>query len=199
MVATMRDLGPLRPRDPQEIRAAMAVHIAAHAFGLLPLGFWQRRIAARAFGLAMVPPLPRSTLQLHVRRLRGASPTLTLSTPVMTWGLSPWPWQGEPRMQVREARFLVRRVRAVTSVPSCGVVFLVPPSQAGTLHLAPRVRLGSADLVRVAVGIVTWADLASVLDDAVADLDEPTAALAARARTQLSALLGRDGPPGRPK
>jgi hypothetical protein len=188
MVATMRDLGPLRPRDPQEIRAAMAVHIAAHAFGLLPLGFWQRRVAARAFGLAMVPPLPRSTLQLHVRRLRGASPTLTLSTSVMTWGLAPWLWRGEPRAQVREARFVVRRVRAVTSVSSCGVVFLVPPSRADLVHLAPRVRLGSPDLAKVAVGIVTWADLASVLDDAIADLDGTTAMAAARARDQLTSL-----------
>ena len=184
----MRDLGPLRPRDPQEIRAAMAVHIAAHAFGLLPLGFWQRRIAARAFGLATVPPMPRSTFRLQVRRLRGVVPTLTVSTPVMTWGLAPWGWQGEPRQQVREARFLVRRVHAVTSVSSCGVVFLVPPSQADLVHVVPRVRLGSPDLARVAVGIATWTDLAAVLDDAIADLDEPTAALAGRARAQLAAL-----------
>ncbi|HTV01774.1 MAG TPA: hypothetical protein VMF13_14600 [Luteitalea sp.] len=179
----------LRPKEPRDIRAGMVAEVAAHVLALLPVGYWQRRLAARAFALALVPPIPRDDEMVRVRRLRGAVPMLILSTSAMTWGLVPWVWRGEPRLQVREARLAVRRVRAVTAAEACAVVFLSAPEDGVPHQLFARVRLGGPDVARVTVGGVTWAELADILQDASADLDEAMGGEAAgRGHRQLLRL-----------
>lgn len=185
----MADTRSLSPRDPRDIRAAMVADVAAQVLSRLPVGYWQRRLAARAFALSLVPPVPRDLDAVRVRRLRGSVPILILSSSAMNWGLVPWVWRGDPRHQVREARLAVRRVRAVTAVPSCAVVFLCAPEHGVPHQLFARVRLGGPDCARVTVGGVTWEELADILHDASADLDDVRGGAAAvRARQQLLRL-----------
>ena len=42
----------LRPREPWMLRNAIATHVVAQVLAALPIGYWQRRLAARAWAPA---------------------------------------------------------------------------------------------------------------------------------------------------
>ena len=49
----------LHPRAPWTIRNLVATQGLAHVLPTLPVGYWQRRVAARAFALVLMPAIPR--------------------------------------------------------------------------------------------------------------------------------------------
>lgn len=72
------------------LRNVQAVRLVANTCTHLPVGFWQRRLAARVFGLSVVPPMDRhrpSTADCWT--LGGTDPVFVVETGVALWGLAP--------------------------------------------------------------------------------------------------------------
>ena len=107
------------PRDPLHLRPGVTTQLLPQLLATLPIGYWQRRLGARAFGLDLMPPVPRTSYAVRVRRLPGAPPIPVLATDVMTWGWVPWVWSEDPRGPLREPRNAVRRVIAATTTAGC--------------------------------------------------------------------------------
>ena len=103
----------LQPRAPWTIRNLVAAQGLAHVLPTLPVGYWQRRVAARAFALDLMPAIPRESQHVRLVRLPGMPPLWLLASTVMTWGLVPWMWRADARTERAEARAAVARVRGV--------------------------------------------------------------------------------------
>ena len=100
----------LQPRAPWTIRNLVAAQGLAHVLPTLPVGYWQRRVAARAFALDLMPAIPRESQHVRLVRLSGMPPLWLLASTVMTWGVVPWMWRADARTERAEARAAVARV-----------------------------------------------------------------------------------------
>jgi hypothetical protein len=177
----------MHPRESWQIRAAMAAQVATHVLTALPVGYWQRRVGARAFALDLVPVMPRESQHVRTWRLPGTPSIRMLATDVMTWGVIPWIWSGDSRLQVAEARRAVRRVLNTATAECCAAIFVAPPAPPDPrAHLA-RLRLTGAGSRHAAVGIVTWGELAEIFSEAARELgDRRARAVAAYGAQQLT-------------
>ena len=173
----------LQPRRADALRNVQAVRLAANTCARLPVGFWQRRLAARAFGLSVVPPVDRHEPARSVCwTLGGTDPVFVLETGVALWGLAPH--------SDRDPVAMLQMLRAVGKRPFSAVISVVPvplteplgtPDRAGRMHILP------SDALQI--GVLHWHDLVAVFDDAAHTLGHPPlAALAAHAATTLRGL-----------
>jgi hypothetical protein len=180
----------IQPQDAWKIRNAMATQVAAHVLAALPIGYWQRRVAARAWSLETMPVIPRESHQVQAWRQPGPPATWVLSTDVMIWGLIPWLWRADPRVEVAEARRALQRFARVASRPACAAIFIAPQGAAGPrLHL-PRLRMADAGSASMAVGVITWRELCDVFDEATTEVASTRGRdAAAYGATQLALLM----------
>lgn len=160
----------LQPQDAWKIRNAMAAQVAAHVLVALPIGYWQRRVAARAWSLETMPAIPRESQQVQAWRQPGPPATWMLATDVMTWALIPWLWRADPRHEIAQARQSLQRVARFAQRPLCAAIFVTPHGQAGPRAHLPRLRLASAEGSGMSVGVITWTELADVFEEATLDV-----------------------------
>ncbi len=160
----------LQPRASWTIRHLRAAQVLAQVLPSVPVGYWQRRIGARAFALDIVPTMPRESQHVRLLRLPGMPPVWLLASAVMTWGVVPWMWRADARSDGAEARASVARVRAAAATPACAVVFVASEAEQTRLRHMPHLRLTGTASTVTAVGLVTIDDIVAVLADASADL-----------------------------
>lgn len=183
--------GVLVPRDPAALQRTIASSLVPNVLASLPIGYWQRRVGARAFALQMVPAQPRHAQTVTVTRLPGTPPITVLRTPVMTWGWVPWIWEGDLRIATGEARTALRRVLAASTTSSAVVVFVVH-ARWPAAQVLPRLRLSPATTQSTAVGLVTIGELSDLFEEAALDLDATSGALPAQdAARSLRLMHGR--------
>ena len=161
----------LQPRAPWTICNLLAAQGLAHVLPTLPVGYWQRRVGARAFALDIVPTMPRGSQHVQVVRVSGAPPLWLLATEVMTWGVVPWMWRADARTERAEARAVVRRVRMAARTKACAVVFVVSASGSTRLQHMPYLRLTGTASAVTAVGFITLEEIVDVLAEASTDLE----------------------------
>jgi hypothetical protein len=171
--------GVLVPRDPVVLQRTIVSSLVPNVLASLPIGYWQRRVGARAFALQMVPAQPRHAQTVTVTRLPGGPPITVLRTSVMTWGWVPWIWDGDARLAVSEARSAMRRVLAASTTAYASVVFIVH-ARWPAAQVLPRLRLTPATTDSTAVGLVTIDELADLFEEAALDLDATRGALLAQ-------------------
>ena len=179
----------LQPQDAWKIRNAMAAQVAAHVLVALPIGYWQRRVAARAWSLDTMPAIPRESQQVQAWRQPGPPATWMLATDVMTWALIPWLWRADPRSEIAAARQALQRVARFSQRPLCAAIFVTPHGQSGPRTYLPRLRLASAESSGMAVGVITWRELADVFEEATAEVASPRGRDAAAYGARQLALL----------
>lgn len=185
---------PLHPRATWALRNVLAAQLAALVLPTLPVGYWQRRFAARAFALDVMPVVPRESQTVSMQRLPGTPGVWLVSSDVMTWGFVPWVWTGPPRADVREARAACRRVWTVARTGACAVVFVSSATPGQRQRQMSRLRLLGSSSATAAIGIITVEEIADVLDEAALDLcDEAGACRAREAAHQLRASLTTGG------
>lgn len=188
----MASLAALQPRPSAHLRNEVASQVAAHVCTTLPVGYWQRRLSARAFGLEPFPAMPRDSQHVRVSRLPGVPPIRLLSTEVLTWGLLPWTWPGRDRTSLGEARRAIGRLLAASPTLDCVAVIVASPDTDLRAAL-PRLRLAGVGAPEVAVGVVTWPDLADLCEEAVRDLgDRRATAVAAQGARLLRQFVEDD-------
>ncbi|AMY08986.1 hypothetical protein LuPra_02194 [Luteitalea pratensis] len=161
----------LQPRAPWTIRNLVAAQGLAHVLPALPVGYWQRRVGARAFALDVVPAMPRESQHVQFARMPGMPPLWLLASAVMTWGIVPWIWRGDARAERAEARAAVARVRAATRTPTCAVVFVASAGERTRLRHMPHLRATGTTATVSAVGFITLDEIVDVLAEASGDLD----------------------------
>jgi hypothetical protein len=160
----------LQPRAPWSLRNLVAAQGLAHVLPALPVGYWQRRVGARAFALDVVPAMPRESQHVQFTRMPGVPPVWLLTSAVMTWGIAPWIWRADARSERAEARATIARVRAATRTPTCAVVFVASANERTRLrHMSYLRATGTAAAVS-AVGFITLDEIVDVLAEASADL-----------------------------
>ena len=183
----------LQPHAPWAIRHLVAAQLFAHALPGLPVGYWQRRIAARAFALDVVPAVPRESQVVSVARMPGVPPIWVLASDVMTWGVVPWVWRAEARSERAQARGAVARVRTAARTPHCAVVFVTSTDETRRTAHMPRLRLTGAASAVTAVGLITLGEIAEVLEEAARDLvDREGHQIAVEAAHRVRMLVGGD-------
>jgi hypothetical protein len=161
----------LQPRAPWSLRNLVAAQGLAHVLPTLPVGYWQRRVGARAFALDVVPTMPRASQHVQFNRMTGVPPLWVLATSVMTWGIVPWIWRADARTERAEARQVLARIRSATRTPTCAVVFVASASDRTRLrHMSYLRATGTAAAVS-AVGFITLDEIVDLLSEASADLD----------------------------
>jgi hypothetical protein len=178
----MNSVLPLQPRRADDIRNVQAARLAANTFSHLPIGFWQRRIAARAFGLSVVPPVDRYEPGRAVCwTIGGPDPVFVLETGVAIWGFAP--------RSGRDPVAVLQMLRAIGPRPFTAVITVVPLPVAEpiTTPASSRRRVLLSDALQI--GVLHWHDVAAVFDDAATMLEQPTlAALAFEAADAMRAL-----------
>ncbi len=184
----MRSLD-LQPVDALKIRGAMATQVAAHVLAALPIGYWQRRVAARAWSLETMPIIPRESQQVQAWRQPGPPATWVLTTDVMVWGLIPWVWHGDGRLEMVEARRALQRFVRSAGRPACAAIFVTPHAMTDVRQLLPRLRMGPAGSEGVAVGVITWQELVDVFGEAVTEVESSRGRDAAAYGAKQLALL----------
>ena len=160
----------LQPHAPWTIRNIVAAQGLAHALPALPVGYWQRRVAARAFALDLVPAIPRESPHVRLVRMPGMPPLWLLTSAVMTWGVVPWVWRADARTERAEARAAVNRVLAATRTPACAVVFVASASDRTRLRHMSHLHAAGRAATMTAVGFVTLDEIVDVLAEAAGDL-----------------------------
>lgn len=179
----------VQPQDAWKIRNARAAQVAAQVFAALPIGYWQRRVAARAWSLETVPAVPRESQQVQAWRHPGPPPTWVLATGVMVWGVIPWLWCRGDRDDVAGARDAIRRVTRAAGRPYCAALLVAAPDQPDPRVHLPRLRLSTAGGWDTVVGVITWADLGDVFAEAAVEARSVRARdAAAYGARQLAAL-----------
>ena len=181
------------PRDPLHLRQGVTTQLLPQVLAALPIGYWQRRLGARAFGLDLMPPVPRASHAVRIRRLPGAPPIPVLVTDVMTWGWVPWIWHDDPRGPLRAPRAAVRRVIAAATTPQCAAVF-VGEDRARLAAALPRLRLIRGVSRGAVVGAVTLEDLADLFEEAGRELGAARGGPAAQDAARQLRLLRADQP-----
>lgn len=179
----------IQPLDAWKIRNAMAAQVAAHVLAALPIGYWQRRVAARAWSLETMPVIPRESQQVRAWRQPGPPTTWVLVTDVMAWGLIPWLWCADARTEVAEARRALHRFAHMAARPTCAAIFIAPRGMSGPRIHLPRLRMTSA--ARTAVGVLTWPELADVFAEATAEVGSLRGRHAAAYGAKQLALLAQ--------
>jgi len=160
----------LQPRAPWSLRNLIAAQGLAHVLPTLPVGYWQRRVGARAFALDMVPAMPRESQHVQFTRMPGVPPFWLLASSVMTWGVVPWIWRADARSERAEARAAIARVRNATRTPTCAVVFVASAAERTRLrHMSYLRATGTAAAVS-AVGFITLEEIVDLLEEASGDL-----------------------------
>lgn len=179
----------IHPRDEWAIRSAMAAQVAARVLAVLPIGYWQRRVAARAWSLETMPAVPRESQLVRAWRHPGPVALWTLDTDVMTWGLIPWIWRADARTEVGEARRALQQFARTAGRSSCAALFIAPQGLPGPRSHLPRLRMspwraqesvGGAGAparssspcgedAHPSVGVITWPELAEVFAEASLD------------------------------
>lgn len=152
---------PLRvPRPVTLQRDIEATRVVAYTCSRLPVPFWQRRLAARAFGAPTLPPVDRGwSGGASLRRLRLGEPLFVLQTSTATWALSPG-----GRHELQEVRDVLNDLDGPTDCSFVGVLGVVCDPQVGhpaPLLAAPRI----AGRIEPCVGLVSWSDAAAVFQD----------------------------------
>ena len=181
---------PLAPRDARSLHALHATRIAARALCVLPIGYWQRRLAARAFSLEMMPAMPRESLHVQAHRVPDHPGLWMLVTETMAWGLVPWAWSGSAPRQVRGARAALRAFQHAAPRAFGAVLFVTPPDDTTTRLLLHRIRPTGLAATYLAVGAITWDQLDECFEDAADEVPDAQARLAAlRATYQLAQLV----------
>ena len=185
----------IQPRHADALRNVQAVRLAANTCAHLPVGFWQRRLAARAFGLSVVPPVDRHRASRAVCwTLGGTDPVFVVETGVALWGLAPHS-ERDPVETLQMLRAVGRR--SFSAVISVVPIPLIQPlgtaDRAGATGLRPpagrKTHILPSDALQI--GVLHWHDLVAVFDDAARTLLEPSlVALASQAATALRALDG---------
>ena len=137
----MGKLIAIHPREEWAIRNAMATSVAARVLALLPIGYWQRRVAARAWSLETMPVVPRESQLVRAWRHPGPSPLWILSTDVMAWGLIPWLWRADARTEVEEARRALQQFVRAAERPTCAALFVAEQGLPGPRSHLPRLRM----------------------------------------------------------
>jgi hypothetical protein len=160
----------LQPRAPWSICNLLAAQSLAHVLPWLPVGYWQRRVGARAFALDIMPTTPRGSQHVQVVRLPGAPPLWLLASDVMTWGVVPWVWRADASSERAAARAVVRRVRTAARTHACAVVFVGAASGGARLQHMPYLRLTGTASTVTTVGFITLEEIVDVLAEASADL-----------------------------
>lgn len=178
---------PLQPRRADDLRNVQAARLAANTCSHLPVGFWQRRLAARAFGLSVVPPVDRHEPTRAVCwTLGGAHPVFVVETGVALWGISA-DVHGDPVATLQQ-------LRGVGARPFTAVLTLVPFPGAHPLdgrgaghdgrqkaHVLP------SDALQI--GVVHWHDFQEVFEEAAeAFAPMSIAALARQAAQEMGRL-----------
>lgn len=178
------------PRRADDLRNVQATRLAANLCAHLPVGFWQRRLAARAFGLSVVPPVDRHRPARAVCwTLGGTDPVFVLDTSVALWGFTP---RGQ-----RDPVDTLQMLRAIGQRPFTAVLSVVPFPKVDVVHAAPatgerrpaprRLQILPSDALQM--GVLHWHDLMAVFDEAAQELEHPPlVALAAQAADTLRAL-----------
>jgi hypothetical protein len=176
----------VHPHDPKTIRNVLAAQVLAQVLPTLPLGYWQRRIAARAFALEPMPAMPRKSQGVHLLRLPGAPPIWLLSTALMTWGVVAWVWRADQREERAAVRAAVARVRRDGRHLTSAVLFVGTDAERTRLRHVPYLRLSGPAARVTTVGVLTIDDIVEVLAEACGDFGErPEAAAAADALRRL--------------
>lgn len=190
---------PLRPRPAHELRNVQAARLAANTCSQLPLGFWQRRLAARAFGLSVVPPIDRHGPSRTVCwTLGGTHPVFVVQTDVAIWGMSA-DAQGDPVQTLQQLRCVGARpfTAVLTVVPFPCAQPLTGVDGAGIRPAARRgARLRTHVLPSEAlqIGVLHWHDLEEVFEEAAcAFAPMPMATLARQAAQTLENLARASG------
>ena len=184
-----------QPRHADALRNLQAVRLAANTCAHLPVGFWQRRMAARAFGLSVVPPVDRHRPSRAVCwTLGGTDPVFVIETGVALWGLAPH--------SDRDPVTTLQMLRAVGRRPFSAVISVVPFPVVEPLRLADRgqaighqenggrrMHILPSDALQF--GVLHWHDLEAVFDDAAQELEDPTlVSVASHAAAALRTLAG---------
>jgi hypothetical protein len=160
----------LQPRAPWSLRNLVAAQGLAHVLPTLPVGYWQRRVGARAFALDVVPAIPRESQHVQFKRMPGVPPLWLLASTVMTWGVVPWIWRADARSERAEARTAVARVRAATRTPTCAVVFVASAGERTRLRHMSYLRATGTAAAVTAVGFITLEEIVDLLGEASSDL-----------------------------
>lgn len=177
----MNTVMPLQPRRADDIRNVQAARLAANTCSHLPVGFWQRRVAARAFGLSVVPPVDRYEPGRAVCwTLGGTDPVFVLETGVAIWGFAP--------RSSRDPVAVLQMLRAIGPRPFTAVITVVPMPVAEPIPApASRRRVLLSDALQI--GVLHWHDISAVFDDAATMLEHaPLASLAGQAAQAIRAL-----------
>lgn len=173
---------PLQPRSTAELRNIQAARLLSSVCTTLPVGFWQRRLAARAFGLSIVPPVDRyGQTRATAARRGGDRPILVLETPVARWALVP--------QMDRDPIAVLQVLRSMGLRSFTAVLMLVPGVCAPIARRAIAHRQGRmTDAVRV--GTLDWRDIRALLEDTLEAYPEaePPHVAARRALVELDAL-----------
>ncbi len=179
----------LHPRAPWSLRNLLSAQVLAHVLPSVPVGYWQRRVGARAFALDVLPAMPRASQHVSVTRQPGVPPIWMVTSEVMTWGVIPWIWRADPRSERADARAAVARVRAAARTPTCAAVFVASEADRTRLRHMAHLRLTGAASVVTVVGMISLEDIDAVLAEASADLGGRDGAVAiADALHRLRAL-----------
>jgi len=149
----------LQPRAAWTIRNLVAAQVLAQVVPSVPVGYWQRRIGARAFALDIVPTMPRESQHVRLLRLPGMPPVWLLASAVMTWGVVPWMWRADARTERADARAAVARVRDAARTPACAVVFVASVAERTRLRHMPHLCITGAAATVTAVGFITTDDI----------------------------------------
>jgi hypothetical protein len=170
------------PRPADHLRGVLASRLAATVCSHLPVGFWQRRLAARAFGLSVVPPVDRHRPQQATTwTVTGVDPIFVIETPLALWALLPGAEQDPVAVLQRLHLLGPHQFTALLAVRPSGHVE----------RLLPRRRRRPAVVTSEAlqIGAVHWSDLRDIFDEAAQVLREPAQRdLAARAARTLRSL-----------
>jgi len=143
-----------------------ATRLVAHTCSRLPVPFWQRRFAARAFGAPTLPPVDRDwSGGASVRRLRLGEPLFVLQTSAALWALSPG-----GRHDLEEVWEALDSLDGAVGRTFIGVLGVVCDAQVG--HPAPLLSTPNVPgRPEPMVGVVSWIDAAAVFEDGLAFLN----------------------------
>ncbi len=146
-----------------------ATGLIADTCSRLPVPFWQRRFAARAFGAPTLPPVDRDwSGGASVRRLRLGEPLFLLQTSAALWALSPG-----GRHDLLEVCDALDDLDGAAGRSFIGILGVVCDPQIG--HPAPLLSTPHVPgRPEPMVGVLSWLDAAAVFEDGLAFLTSRT-------------------------
>lgn len=154
-------------------RDVEATRLLARVCARLPTGFWQRRMAARAFGLtATLPPVDREGPGgVTLTCVRCPLPLYLLVSPCAVWALSPG---GQHRAS--EVLSVLDAVGPRSYQAAIGIIRHRDRAEYIPLVAGPRLTREAPDELKI--GLLTWTDARAIFRDAAEVLAAPRAASA---------------------